>query len=112
MLILAKYYYNKQIKESEMDRKCSTNDTQYKCIQNCVRKGEGNRSLGEPANRREENISIDLKELWREVMDWIHLAHDWILRRISVNTLLGVQFHKRRGIFSPAELLLASQGGL
>jgi len=32
--------------------------------------------LGRPRYSWEENIRIDLKEIWREGVDYMHLVHD------------------------------------
>jgi hypothetical protein len=39
-----------------------------------VGKPEG--SLGTPRSRWEGNIGISLREIWWEVVDWMHLAED------------------------------------
>jgi hypothetical protein len=39
-----------------------------------VGKPEGMRPLGRPKSGWEDNIRTDVKELWRKVVDWIHLA--------------------------------------
>ena len=41
-----------------------------------VRKPEGNRPLGRPRRRWEDNIKMDLQEVGCEGMDWISLAQD------------------------------------
>jgi hypothetical protein len=41
-----------------------------------VGKSEGERPLGRPRYRSEDNIKMDLKEIGLEGMDWIHLAKD------------------------------------
>jgi hypothetical protein len=50
-----------------------------------IGKPEGNRALGRPTRRREDNIRMDLREIWWEV-DWIHLAQDRHQWRDLVNT--------------------------
>jgi hypothetical protein len=32
--------------------------------------------LGRPRSRREDSIRMDLKEIGRKALDWIHLAQD------------------------------------
>jgi hypothetical protein len=39
-----------------------------------VGKPEGKRPLGRPKHRCEDNITTNLKEIWWQVVDWIHLA--------------------------------------
>jgi hypothetical protein len=39
-----------------------------------VGKSEGKRRLGKPRHRWEGDINMTLREIGREVMDWIHLA--------------------------------------
>jgi hypothetical protein len=41
-----------------------------------VRRPEGNRSLGSRRRRWEDNIKMDLWEIWWEVVDWMCLAED------------------------------------
>jgi hypothetical protein len=47
-----------------------------------VRKPEEKRALRRPRSRWEDNITMDLREIGWEDVDWIHLAHDrdqWLL---------------------------------
>jgi hypothetical protein len=39
-------------------------------------KPEGNRTLGNPGRRCEDNIKMYLTEVGCKDVDWIHLAHD------------------------------------
>jgi hypothetical protein len=41
-----------------------------------VGKTEGNRSLGRPRPRWENNIRMDLRDIELEIMDRVHLAQD------------------------------------
>ena len=41
-----------------------------------VVKPEGNRPLGRPRRRWEDNIKMDLQEMGCGIMDWIELAQD------------------------------------
>jgi hypothetical protein len=41
-----------------------------------VGKREGNRPLGRPRHRREDNIKMDLQEVGCGCVDWIALAQD------------------------------------
>jgi len=57
-----------------------------------VQKLGGKRALGRPMHRWEDNISMDVREVGWEVMDWIHLAQErgqwWALQ----NTVMNLQF--------------------
>jgi hypothetical protein len=54
-----------------------------------VGKSEAKRPLGRPRPRWEDNIKIDLKEIWWGSMDWIDLAHDKDQWSSLVNTILN-----------------------
>jgi hypothetical protein len=41
-----------------------------------VRKPEGKKVIGRPRRRWKDNIRTDLREIGREVVDWIYLAQD------------------------------------
>jgi hypothetical protein len=41
-----------------------------------VGKREGKRSLGRPRRRWGDNIRMDLREIWWDGVEWIHLAQD------------------------------------
>jgi hypothetical protein len=41
-----------------------------------VEKPEGKGSRGKPRSRCKYNIRMDLREMKREAVDWIHLAQD------------------------------------
>jgi hypothetical protein len=43
-----------------------------------------------PRHAWEDNIKIDLKEIWWEDVDWIHLAQDKDERRVLVNTVMNL----------------------
>jgi hypothetical protein len=57
-----------------------------------VWKSEGKRPLGRPRRCLEDNISMDLREICWEGVDWMHLAHD-----------KDQGFYKRQGISWLAE---------
>jgi hypothetical protein len=54
-------------------------------------KPEGNKSLGRPRRRWEDNIKIDLREIGWGSMDWIDLAQDRDQWRALVNTVMNLR---------------------
>jgi hypothetical protein len=56
-----------------------------------VGKAEGNRPLGRPRRRWEVNIEIDVGEIGRSGMNWIHLAQDRDQWRALVNTVMNLR---------------------
>jgi hypothetical protein len=60
-----------------------------------VGKPEGNRSVGRPRSRWEDNIRIDIAETGWEAVGWVHLVQDRDRWRAIVNTF---GFRKRCGI--------------
>jgi hypothetical protein len=52
-----------------------------------VSKPEGKRPLGRPRCRWEDNNRMDLREIRRESMDWIHPAQDRDRWRAPLNTV-------------------------
>jgi hypothetical protein len=56
-----------------------------------VGKPEGKRPLGRPRRRKEDNIITDIKEIDREVVDWIRVAQDMDERRAVVNTVMNLR---------------------
>jgi hypothetical protein len=53
-----------------------------------VRKPEGWRPLGRPRHRWEGNITMDLREIGWEGVDWIYLAQDRDRRWALANMLM------------------------
>jgi hypothetical protein len=53
-----------------------------------VGKPEGRRPLGRPRRRWEDNIKMDLREIWWRGMDWIDLAQDMEQWRAVVITVV------------------------
>jgi hypothetical protein len=51
---------------------------------------EGNRPLGRPRHRWEDNIRMDLTEIGWGGMDWIDLAQDRDQWRALVNTVMNL----------------------
>jgi hypothetical protein len=64
-----------------------------------VKMPDGNRPLGRPRCRWEDNIKINLIEI-HDVMDWIHLAQDRDRWQVLVNTVITFGFHKNVGELS------------
>jgi hypothetical protein len=54
-------------------------------------KPEGNRLLGRPRRRWEDNIKRDLQEVGCGGMDWIYLAQDRDRCRELVNTVMNLR---------------------
>jgi hypothetical protein len=54
-----------------------------------VRKPEGKRPLERSRHRRKDNIKMDVKEIDRNSMEWVHLAWDrdqcWALINTEIN---------------------------
>jgi hypothetical protein len=58
-----------------------------------ILKSEGKRPLGRPRCRLDDrpNIRMDLKEIWYEGVDWMHLAQDRVQRSALVNTAVNLR---------------------
>jgi len=56
-----------------------------------VWKPEGERSLGRPGLRWEDNIKMDLQEVACGCMDWIELAQNRDRCRAFINAVLNVR---------------------
>jgi hypothetical protein len=52
---------------------------------------EGRRPLGRPRHRWEDNIKMDLREIWFGDVDRIHLARDRDRWRAIVNTVMSLR---------------------
>jgi hypothetical protein len=59
-----------------------------------VGKPEGKRALGRrrPMRRREDNIKLDLRDIWIDGANWIQLARDGVKWRDFVNTVMNLRF--------------------
>jgi hypothetical protein len=56
-----------------------------------VGKPEGNRPLGRPRNRWEDNIKMDLQEVGCGGMDWIELPQDRNRWQALVNVVMNLR---------------------
>jgi hypothetical protein len=56
-----------------------------------IRQPEGKRTLGRHKGRWEGGITIDLREIRSEVVDWINLAQDRDQWRAVVNTIMELR---------------------
>jgi hypothetical protein len=56
-----------------------------------VRRPEGKRPVGRPRRRWEDNIKMDLGELWIDGANWIRLAQDRVQWRAFVNTVMNLR---------------------
>jgi hypothetical protein len=63
-----------------------------------VGKPEGNRPLGRPKRRWEDNIKMDLQEVGGSYRDWMELAQDRDRWRTLVSTVRNLRIPKMRGI--------------
>jgi hypothetical protein len=74
-----------------MGRECSTNEKKRNAYMILVGKPGGNRPLGRPRRRREDNIRMDLREIGWGGMDGIDLAQDRDQWRALVNTVINLR---------------------
>jgi hypothetical protein len=56
-----------------------------------VGRPEGRRPLGRPRRRWEDNIKMDLREIWFGDMDWIYVAQDRDRWQALVNTVMNLR---------------------
>jgi hypothetical protein len=64
------------MKEDEVGGTCGTHGGGGAVYRVLVGKPEGKRPLGRPRRRWEDNIKLDLREIWIDVAKWIQLAQD------------------------------------
>ena len=70
-----------------------------KCVLGFDRKPEGERPLGRPRHRGEDNIKMDLEKVAFGGMDWIELAQDRDKWRELVTAVMNFSFYKIPGIY-------------
>jgi hypothetical protein len=56
-----------------------------------VGRPEGKGPLGRPRRRWEDNINLDLREIWIDGANWIQLAQDRVQWRDYVNTVMNLR---------------------
>jgi hypothetical protein len=56
-----------------------------------VEKPQGKRPLGRLRRRWEDNVTMDLREIGWDVMDWIHLSQDRDQWRGLANTVMNLR---------------------
>jgi hypothetical protein len=56
-----------------------------------VGKSEGERPLGRPRHRWEDNIKMDLRKIGIDEANWIQLAQDRVQWRAFVNTVMNLR---------------------
>jgi hypothetical protein len=88
-----------QIKAEEIGGICSAYGRNYKCAQLLVGKPEGERPPGRPTRRWENNIRMNLGEIGRKGVDWMHVAQDRNQWRALANTVMNVWVPYRVGSF-------------
>jgi hypothetical protein len=59
--------------------------------QNFGRETEGKRPLGRLGHRLEDNIRMNLREIWCEILYWIYIAKDRDQWRTLVNTVMNLR---------------------
>ena len=64
-----------------------------------VGKPEGNRPLGRPRRRWEDNIKMDIQEVGCEGMDWIELAQDKDRWRALMFAVMNLRVPQNAGNF-------------
>jgi len=64
-----------------------------------VGNSEGNRPLGRPRHRKENDIKMDIWEVGCEGIDWIELAQDKDRWRALVNVVKNLRFPLNAGNF-------------
>jgi hypothetical protein len=56
-----------------------------------VGKPEGQIPLGRPMHTLVDNIRMDLRKMWQESVDWMHVAQDRDQWRAVVNTVTTIR---------------------
>jgi hypothetical protein len=64
-----------------------------------VKEPEGKKPFGRPKSRCEDNIWMNLREMWWEVVNRMHMAQDRDQWRALVNTITNLRVPKKAGNF-------------
>jgi hypothetical protein len=79
------------MEKNEMGGTCCTFGREGRCIQGLVGKPEGQKPLGRPRLRWEDNIKMYLQEFGCGGMDWIDLSQDRDRWQAFVNAVMNCQ---------------------
>jgi hypothetical protein len=74
-----------------MSRACSTNGEKENAYRTLVEMSDGKRPLGRPRRRWVDDITVDLREIGWDGVEWIDMAEDRDQWRALVNTVLNLQ---------------------
>ena len=88
---LTKYCTGDKIEENEMGGACSTYGEKRGVYKDLVGKPEGNRPLGSPRRRWQDNIKMQIQEVGCGGMDWFELAQDRDRWRALVSTVMNLR---------------------
>jgi hypothetical protein len=61
-----------------------------------VGRSERKKPMGRPRRRWNDNIKMDLREIWIDGANWIQLAQDRVQWRACVNTVMNVRVPIRK----------------
>jgi hypothetical protein len=64
-----------------------------------VGRSEGKRPIGKSRHRWEHNIRMDLRKIWWEGVDWMHLDQDSDQWRAVVNIVTNLRVSQKAGNF-------------
>jgi hypothetical protein len=79
------------MEKNEVGGACSTYGESIGVYRVLVGKPEGNKLLGRPRRRWEENNKMDLQEVKSNGMESIDVAQDWAWWRALVNAVMNIR---------------------